>query len=46
MRASSHRDGNVTSGHFTTGRHADRGWRSEDEMARQRTGGINQGRFA
>jgi hypothetical protein len=38
---------NVTSGQFTTGRHSERGWRSEDEMARQRTGGgINQGRFA
>ncbi|MFI5916590.1 hypothetical protein [Dactylosporangium sp. NPDC051541] len=37
---------NVTSGHFTTGRHADRGWRSDDDLARQRTGGINQGRFA
>nr|BFE65454.1 hypothetical protein GCM10020063_099800 [Dactylosporangium thailandense] len=37
---------NVTSGHFGSGRHADRGWRSEDEMARQRTGGVNQGRFA
>ncbi|WP_433610268.1 hypothetical protein ACQP2P_40715 [Dactylosporangium sp. CA-139114] len=37
---------NVTSGHFGSGRHADRGWRSDDELARQRTGGVNQGRFA
>ncbi|MER7007223.1 hypothetical protein ABT297_29870 [Dactylosporangium sp. NPDC000555] len=37
---------NVTSGHFATGRHADRQWRSDDDLARQRTGGLNQGRFA
>ncbi|WP_432831077.1 hypothetical protein [Dactylosporangium sp. CA-092794] len=35
-----------TSGHFTTGRHAERSWRTDDELARQRTGGLNQGRFA
>ncbi|GAA3450470.1 hypothetical protein [Dactylosporangium matsuzakiense] len=37
---------NFTSGYFTTGRHAERGWRSDDELARQRAGGVNQGRFA
>ncbi|MGI5236536.1 hypothetical protein [Dactylosporangium sp. CA-139066] len=37
----------TTSGHFTTGRHAERPWRSEEDLARQRAGGgINQGRFA
>jgi hypothetical protein len=39
---------NVTSGHFAAGRHAERPWRSDEDLARQRTGGggVNQGRFA
>ncbi|WP_406567875.1 hypothetical protein [Dactylosporangium fulvum] len=37
---------NFSSGHFTPGRHAERQWRTDDDLARQRTGGINQGRFA
>jgi hypothetical protein len=38
--------GQFTSGHFTTGRHAERPWRSDDDLARPRTGSFNQGRFA
>ncbi|MEV8516757.1 hypothetical protein [Dactylosporangium sp. NPDC051484] len=37
---------NVTSSHFATGRHAERQRRSDEDLARQRTGGLNQGRFA
>ncbi|WP_330186222.1 hypothetical protein KZZ52_54005 [Dactylosporangium sp. AC04546] len=37
---------NVSTGHFSTGRHAERPWRTDDDLARQRTGGVNQGRFS